>query len=198
MIEFWNERYAASAYAYGKEPNQFLVENIHHIPKGKVLFPAEGEGRNAVFAAQKGQDVFAFDTSSAAKEKALKLAAEGKVAINYQVGSVIDLDFEENSFDGIVLIYAHVPREIRKNFHQQLLRLLKQGGAVIFEAFSKEQCNFNSGGPKSIEMLFSKEEVIEEFKGLDFDFLSTELIELNEGQFHQGRASVVRFKATKK
>jgi SAM-dependent methyltransferase len=198
MIEFWNERYAASAFAYGKEPNQFLAENIQYIPQGKVLFPAEGEGRNAVYAAQKGQEVFAFDTSSAAKEKALKLAEEIKVAINYQVGNVFDLDFEELSFDGIVLIYAHFPREIRKDFHQQLLRLLKQGGAVIFEAFSKEQIKYTSGGPKSIEMLFSEEEVIEEFRGLDFDFLSTELIELNEGQFHQGRASVVRFKATKK
>lgn len=198
MSNFWNDRYAEFDFAYGKEPNQFLVENVHHIPSGKILFPAEGEGRNAVFAAQRGFEVFAFDTSITAKEKAMQLAQESNSDINYQVSHLAELDFQENSFDGIVFVYAHVPKEIRKEFHQHLLRLLKPGGVVLFEAFSKEQLMYSSGGPKESAMLFSEEEVIEEFTGVQFDFLTTELIELNEGKYHQGRASVVRFKATKK
>ena len=63
MKQFWNERYAEKEFAYGKEPNQFLKENLHKLPKGKILFVAEGEGINAVFAAQNGYEVVDFDYS---------------------------------------------------------------------------------------------------------------------------------------
>ena len=91
------------------------------------------------------------------------------------------------------MIYAHVPAEIRKDFHQHLTRLLKPNGIIIFEAFSKEQLNYSSGGPKSLDMLYSKEEVKEEFSGIHFDYLTTEIIHLDEGKYHQGPGSVVRF-----
>jgi hypothetical protein len=70
----WNERYGADEYVYGKEPNGFLKEFIDNHPPGKILLPAEGEGRNAVYAASKGWEVTAFDFSEEGKKKALKLA----------------------------------------------------------------------------------------------------------------------------
>lgn len=199
MNDFWNERYAQKDYAYGMQPNAFLAEMISQLPeKGKILFPAEGEGRNAVYAAKKRFEVYAFDTSSEGKKKAAKLAKEYDVKVDYQVGVLEDLNFEEASFDGVVFIYAHFPKAIRKAMHQQILKLLKPNGIVIFEAFSKEQLQYPSGGPKDIAMLFSEDEVKEEFENIAFDFIKTEIIELNEGPYHQGLGSVVRFIGTKK
>ena len=194
MIDFWNERYAEKEYAYGIHPNQFLADSILKLPKhGKILFPAEGEGRNAVYAAKNGFEVTAFDLSSVGKKKADKLANDNDVKIDYEVGKLEDLNFDEASFDGVVLIYAHFPKTIRKALHQQILRLVKPNGVIVFEAFSKEQLDYPSGGPKDVAMLFSEEEVKEEFENVDFDFIKTEIIELNEGAFHQGKGSVVRF-----
>lgn len=194
MNDFWNERYTKKEYAYGIHPNQFLADSILKLPKhGKILFPAEGEGRNAVFAAKNGFEVAAFDLSSEGKKKADELASDNDVKIDYRVGMLEDLNFEPNSFDGVVFIYAHFPKAIRKALHQQILRLVKPNGVIVFEAFSKEQLDYPSGGPKEFAMLFSEEEVKEEFENVDFDFLKTEIIELNEGVFHQGKGSVVRF-----
>lgn len=194
MNDFWNERYAKKEYAYGIHPNQFLADSILKLPKhGKILFPAEGEGRNAVFAAKNGFKVTAFDLSSEGKKKADELASDNDVKIDYRVGMLEDLNFDEASFDGVVFIYAHFPKAIRKALHQQILRLVKPNGVIVFEAFSKEQLDYPSGGPKEFAMLFSEEEVKEEFENVDFDFLKTEIIELNEGVFHQGKGSVVRF-----
>ena len=194
MIDFWNERYAEKEYAYGIHPNQFLADSILKLPKhGKILFPAEGEGRNAVYAAKNGFEVTAFDLSSVGKKKADKLANDNDVKIDYEVGKLEDLNFDEASFDGVVFIYAHFPKTIRKALHQQILRLVKPNGVIVFEAFSKEQLDYPSGGPKDVAMLFSEEEVKEEFENVDFDFIKTEIIELNEGAFHQGKGSVVRF-----
>ena len=69
MKTFWNQRYAESDYTYGKEPHQFLKEHVHVLPQGKILFVAEGEGRNAVFAAKNGFEVSAFDYSASGQKR---------------------------------------------------------------------------------------------------------------------------------
>jgi 2-polyprenyl-3-methyl-5-hydroxy-6-metoxy-1,4-benzoquinol methylase len=198
MKQFWNKRYAEHEFAYGKEPNQFLNEHLHLLPKGKILFVAEGEGRNAVFAAKNGFQVYAFDYSDSGRKKAKDLASENNVVIDYEVSDVLQLSYEKNSFDAIVFIYTHFPSDIRKKDHEKLLTLLKINGKILFEAFSKEQINYTSGGPKDSAMLFSEDEVKNEFTRVNFDFLKKEIIKLNEGPYHQGEASVIRFIGNKK
>lgn len=61
MKEFWNRRYREKEFAYGIEPNEFLKEQLAQLPPGRILFPGEGEGRNAVYAAQLGWQVNSFD-----------------------------------------------------------------------------------------------------------------------------------------
>jgi 2-polyprenyl-3-methyl-5-hydroxy-6-metoxy-1,4-benzoquinol methylase len=197
MTDFWNERYAQEEYAYGLQPNVFFKDAIGEIPKGKLLFPAEGEGRNAVFAAQLGYEVYAFDTSKEAKIKADKLAEAYGVTLDYNVGNLEALNYPENYFDAVILIYAHVPAEVRTEFCQHLLHLLKPNGQIIFEGFSQEQLLYTSGGPKNSEMLFSESQVKNDFLNVTFDLLTTEVISLDEGKYHQGLGSVVRFKAKK-
>ena len=60
-IDRWNERYSKEEFAYGEEPNQYLKEQLEKLAVGKILFAAEGEGRNGVYAAKLGWNVFAFD-----------------------------------------------------------------------------------------------------------------------------------------
>lgn len=198
MKEFWNERYSKKEYAYGTTPNLFLKAHLDSIPKGKILFPAEGEGRNAVYAAQQGFEVFAFDISEDGKRKADELASENKVIIKYNVTSVEKIKYPQDYFDAIIFVFVHFPPAVRKQYYQKLLSYLKPNGTIIFEAFGKAQIHLNSGGPKQEEMLFSEEEIKKEFPNIDFKLLENIEINLDEGTFHQGRANVVRFLGTKK
>jgi hypothetical protein len=75
---------------------------------------------------------------------------------------------------------------------------LKKGGKVIFEAFSKKHIDYNTknekvGGPKDIDTLFSKEEIVNDFKEFEIIELSEKEVELNEGKYHIGKGSVIRF-----
>ncbi len=198
MKDFWNERYAAKDYAYGIEPNVFFSQQLENLPKGKILFPAEGEGRNAVYAAQKEFEVYAFDSSKEGKIKAEHLAKHKNVSLNYLISSIEETKYPQHFFDGIVLIFAHFPSKSRKEYHQKLLTYLKPNGFIIFEAFSKKQIHNTSGGPSNAEMLFSENEIKIEFSEINFTFLETVEVHLEEGPFHQGKASVVRFIGTKK
>ncbi|MDR3653646.1 MAG: class I SAM-dependent methyltransferase [Paludibacter sp.] len=195
MTEIWNQRYAQEEFVYGLKPNEFYKEQLLKLKPGKILFPAEGEGRNAIFAALNGWDVVAFDSSSEAKKKAEKLAIENDVEIKYLISSMEEVEFEENSFDAIVLIFAHT--ENREENHRKLIRFLKPGGTLILEGFSKNQLSNNSGGPRNLAMLFSKDELETDFAGLKNVIISELDTKLEEGFLHNGNASVIRIVATK-
>lgn len=193
MSDFWNERFGTAEYAYGEAPNRFLADEIVKLKPGKILFPAEGEGRNAVYAAILAWDVTAFDISSEGQKKAELLATKHKVTIDYQIKGYEDINFSAESFDCIVLIYAHMPSVMRKATHKKLVSLLKPGGTLILEGFSKQQINNKTGGPKNLDFLFSAEELKKDFSS--FTHVNNKEVdtELDEGPFHQGKASVVQF-----
>ncbi len=104
---FWNKRYAEPDYAYGKEPNEHFKHVIDGLKPGKILLPGEGEGRNAVYAAIKGWKITAIDLSNEGRNKALKLAAENNVDIEYTVSTFDEYNFTENEYDAIALIFVH-------------------------------------------------------------------------------------------
>ena len=200
---FWDQRYADEHYAYGTLPNDYLKEKSAELRPGKILLPAEGEGRNAVFMAKLGWEVEAFDQSTAGKNKALLLAEHNDVKISYTISDVENIRYPENSFDALALIFAHFPIEQRRNYHRKLRSFLKPGGHLIIEGFSKKQATFQqlnpkSGGPRDVGMLHDLEELKEDFNDFEFIEATEEKVVLAEGEFHQGEASVIRIFALKK
>ncbi|HMQ44126.1 MAG TPA: class I SAM-dependent methyltransferase [Mariniflexile sp.] len=199
MEEFWNNRYKKKEFAYGKNPNVFFKNTINKLNvSGKLLLPAEGEGRNAVYAAKLGLNVFAFDISEAGKNKAKELAKSENVTIDYRVGELNQLNLKKNSFDALALIYAHFPENEKETLHKDLVELIKPNGYLILEGFSVNNLellkkNPKIGGPAIRAMLFSKQEIKDTFKNFEIIELEETQIELNEGRFHNGLASVIRF-----
>jgi len=201
--ERWNDRYSAEEFAYGTAPNNYLKESLEKQDIRTILFPAEGEGRNAVFAAKLGWKVSAFDISSEGRNKALKLAESENVILDYQIGELETLHYQPEQFDAIALIYAHFPAEIKSAMHKTLDQYLRKGGCIIFEAFSKKHLDYLAindkvGGPKDIASLFSIEEIKSDFPNYEIITLEEKEIELNEGLFHNGKGSVIRFIGKKK
>ena len=197
-VDRWNARYSNEEFAYGEQPNHYLKEQLEKLKIGSILFPAEGEGRNAVFAARLGWNVSAFDISTEGKSKALRLAEKNKVAIDYQVDEIQNLNYRPVQFDAIALIYAHFPADIKSDYHKMLDTYLRRNGVVIFEAFSKKHLDYIAknekvGGPKELDMLFSIDEIKSDFSNYEIVELEEKEIELSEGQFHNGKGSVIRF-----
>jgi hypothetical protein len=59
------------------------------------------------------------------------------------VGSFDDLNLPINSFDVVVLNFAHFFHSAFANFHKQCVGLLKKSGYLILEGFSKEHFELN-------------------------------------------------------
>ena len=118
MNQKWDERYKGQEFAYGKEPNKFFKEWLPKFEPASILMPADGEGRNGVFAARLGWKVTSFDLSVEGQLKALELARENGVTLEYTVGDLEQLRFERESFDAIGLVYAHFSAKMKSIFHK--------------------------------------------------------------------------------
>ena len=194
MKEMWDERFSVEDYVYGTEPNEFYKEQIKKIsPNGKALFLGEGEGRNAVYAAELGWEVDAVDLSDAGKVKAIKLADSKNVKTNYIVSDLAKFEITENSYDLIVLIFLHLPQGLRVKVHSSAVKALRNDGRLILEAYDKDQLKFGTGGPKVPELLYSLSEAAEDFIDLEFLLFEHKEIEMTEGMLHNGKSCVVRF-----
>jgi len=198
VSEFWDTRYSQPDYAYGINPNEYFKHFIDNHPPGKLLLPGEGEGRNAVYAARKGWDVTAVDQSSEGKRKAGELSEKYQVSFTYRVGNLINDSFQAEQYDAVALVFLHLPPEIRLYVHKKFAESLKPGGFLLAEVFSKDQLGRDSGGPQAIELLYDPILLGQDFRQLDILELYKTEVFLEEGPFHQGLASVVRFLGRKK
>ncbi len=115
MTNFWDDRYSDGKYIYGTNPNLFFKEFVMKHPIGKILLPAEGEGRNAVYAAQCGWLVEAFDLSNEGRNKAIRLANEYNVNINYRIAGFDSVEYVSRLYAAeLERKHIHLDFDVRK------------------------------------------------------------------------------------
>lgn len=193
-MNIWNKRYEDAPFYYGKKPNEFLKKYIETSAfRGRILLPGEGEGRNAVFAAQKGWQVDAFDISEVARTHALDFANEMQVKINYEIFDVASYAPKFDFYNMAALLYFHISRDLRHDFSKKLFASMQIGGKLIMEVFSEENAKRNTFGPKEKNLLYTKENLLEDFRCFRQETIEEVTLKLNEGQGHAGEADIIRF-----
>ena len=193
----WDERYAGPGFAYGLEPNEFLVSVADQLPSGPVLSLAEGEGRNALFLAGRGHDVLAVDQSPVGLAKARQRAMDQNLPLRTQQADLAEFVIEPNAWAGVVSIFCHLPRALRERVHAAVVRGLQPGGVVVLEAYTPRQLGRGTGGPASAEFLMSLDDLTLELAGLELLHAVELERDVHEGSFHTGRAAVVQVVARK-
>lgn len=196
----WDNRFAGEDFAYGKEPNVWLAERISQIPppeQNKALIPADGEGRNAVWCARLGWNTEVFDLSAQGKIKCEMLAAEHGVSVDYEIADLKELQLAEEQFDLIAFSWFHTPSTLRKEKFCNFMPALKKGGHLITEGYHKTQMPMDSGGPKSLDLLWDLDEILEEFLDslpgeVKIEHAAVTSTILEESELHTGLARVVR------
>ncbi len=194
MKSFWNERYSSEEYAYGVQPNDFLVEAAKRLPTAsRILSLGEGEGRNAAFLAKCGHKVTAVDQSEIGLLKTEKLAASQGCTVETVVSDLREYEIGEQKWNAIVSIFCHVPSELRRVLYPKIRAGLKTGGVLIVEAYAPEQLKRNSGGPKEADLLVSLDELQTQFAGFEIAYTQALTRVIQEGLFHQGVSDVTQF-----
>ncbi len=194
---FWDERYGSNDYMYGKEPNDFLKQNIDRLPAGSVLCLADGEGRNSVFIATTGRATWSVDLSTQGPIKTKRLALERNVEVSAESADLSNFDLGENRWDAIVSIFAHMPQNIREDLHRRVVKALKPGGVFLLEAYTPAQVGRGTGGPQDASLTMELHDLLTELSPLTIELGQEIERDVIEGTGHTGRASVVQIIARK-
>lgn len=193
MQDFWDNQYKREDYYFGTEPNEFFRTFIDSLPPGKILLPGAGEGRNAVYAAEAGWEVDAFDFSPVGREKALRFARDKEVEIHYSLQDIRNFNCRKGYYDVIAIIFLQLPPEDRRKFHQQIIQCMDpNGGNLYLLGFSKKHQPIN---PQENTPLYTPQELMNDFKDLQIDLLQEEEVELEEGIGHKGTAHIIKLTA---
>ncbi|WP_225000167.1 hypothetical protein [Cesiribacter sp. SM1] len=155
----------------GHEPHPFFKRVIDRLPPGRLLLLSESANRYAVYAAEAGWEVHAVGFSENDQEKTLALAdqaQEKNVTFSlYQPNAPLCQGLE---FDAAVLMYAQLPPDTRRSFHQAVINCLKpDGGNLYLLAYSENQPKNTTAYLPDIR--YREADLVEDFKGLQIDLL---------------------------
>ena len=136
MQALWNAKFRGEELLYGEAPNQFIKENLEHLlPLQNVLCLGEGEGRNALFLADKGLEIEALDVSDVGLFKLRKRARAHYVDIKIR-HTLLEYWEPSPTYGAVVCTYLHLPKEKQNMVFEKAIGALKEGGLFIAELFT--------------------------------------------------------------
>jgi 2-polyprenyl-3-methyl-5-hydroxy-6-metoxy-1,4-benzoquinol methylase len=194
----WDIRFDTDEYVYGKDPNVFLSENSNSFSGKNILSLGEGEGRNAVYLAKCGFNVTAVDSSIVALEKTQKLALENGVSLTTICEDLANFTIGCQKWDGIISIFCHLPPDLRSKILKNSVAALGQNGIFLLEAYTKDQLNYNTGGPRVAALMMSLQQLKCDLNGLDIIHGVELKRKIKEGRLHCGTGAVVQVLAVKR
>jgi SAM-dependent methyltransferase len=163
----WDERYAAQDLVWSEGPNQFVAEVAQELAPGRALDLACGEGRNAIWLAQRGWTVVGVDFSSGAIEKARRLSQAAEVAVEWLCKDVVTWEPPPESFDLVLLSYLHLPTDDMCHVLANGLRALANGGSLFVIGHARTNLTKGTGGPQDPRVLYEPDDVVACLGGLD-------------------------------
>jgi 2-polyprenyl-3-methyl-5-hydroxy-6-metoxy-1,4-benzoquinol methylase len=196
--QYWDQLYQAKEYAYGTEPNSFLLAQVSRLlPGSRALVIGDGEGRNGIWLASQGLEVVSADLSPRGVEKARLLAQKKGVSLTLECCDLMTWPWPPSSFDVIVSIYVHLREPERSLIHRRIIDSLRPHGLLILEAFHRRHAAaiVDLG---LAEYFYDLKMLRRDFGDLKIVTLTEVQVTLNEGTMHQGPAEVVRMLATKR
>jgi len=198
--QFWNERFDKEEFIFGREPNEYLVNQVAQYlkPNSSVLCIADGEGHNGVWLAKQGMRVTGFDVSDIALAKAHQFASDNQVNIQYSLSDTDSFDWQPNTYDAAIGIFIQfADPEMRARIFNQVYQTLKPGGIFILQGYTPKQLEYKTGGPSLVEHLYTEELICDLTKGFEILDLQCYEKELSEGARHAGMSALLGMVAKK-
>ena len=195
----WDERFAGEEYLFGEAPNAFLARQATHLPAhGLALAVADGEGRNGVWLAQQGLSVVSLDGSRVAQAKAKRLAERAGVTMEIVLADIAAWTWPTDRYDVVAAIFIQfADPQLRAEMFRGMIAALKPGGLLLLEGYGTKQLEYGTGGPRTLENLYTEEILLEAFGDLDIISLESYDAEISEGPRHVGMSALVDLVARK-
>lgn len=159
--EAWDARYSEKELLWTAEPNRFLVQIAADLDPGSALDLAGGEGRNAVWLAERGWRVTVLDWSRVALEKGRTLAGARGVAteVVFMEADLLDWAPVQAHADLVLVIYLQIPSPHREEVWRNAAAAVRPGGRLVVIGHDSTNLTAGYGGPQDSAVLYTAGEV---------------------------------------
>ena len=130
----WDRRYDGSELVWTAEPNRFLVAETETLAPGRAIDLACGEGRNAVWLAERGWQAVGADFSEVGLRKARELADSRGVTVEWVAADLLDYHPDPRAFDLVLVFYLQVPASERRPIFRAAVDAVAPGGTFLVVA----------------------------------------------------------------
>ena len=165
----WDERYATTDLIWGAGPNRFLVAEVDGLPPGRALDLGCGEGRNAIWLAQRGWQVSGVDFSKAGLDKARHLAVERGVEVTWVRADLLDYQPDHGAFDLVIVLYIQLAAAQLAAVMKRASAALAPGGTLLVVGHDLLNLSKGHGGPQNPEVLFTPADIERDLPGLGIE-----------------------------
>ncbi len=154
----WDERHRAAQTV--PRPAQVLLDWPHLLPSGgQALDLACGLGGNALWLAERGFRVSAWDLSPVAIERLSALAADRGLTLETEVRDLTARPPGPSRFDLIVVTHF-----LDRGLAPAIAAALRPGGLLYYQTFNRE--SVSARGPSNPAYRLASNELLELFRGL--------------------------------
>ena len=200
MSQHWNELYAQTQDLYGTAANLFIQEIAGEILiEGKTLAIAEGEGRNILYLAEQARQynypfsAEVWDYSDVALKHLSSKAEATGIKLELRHVDLTAAKWPSERYQNVICVFGHFDTETQKQVLEGIRKSLLNGGWFIGELYSKEQINYQTGGPKNIEYLYDPRSILDVFGQDHLHHFYVGEQERHEGKLHCGKCHVIQF-----
>jgi SAM-dependent methyltransferase len=175
--EEWNRRYAGSELLWTARPNRFLVAEAAALAPGRALDLACGEGRNAVWLAERGWRATGVDFSVVGLAKARRLAEARGVTVEWVHADLREYRPEPRVFDLVLAFYLQLPQDERRPILRRAAEALAAGGTFLLVAHDSSNLEHGHGGPQDPAVLYTPRDVVADLDGAGLEIERAEVVE---------------------
>jgi SAM-dependent methyltransferase len=165
----WDERYAGTDLVWSATPNRWVEQVAGGLAPGRVLDLAGGEGRNALWLADRGWQATVVDFSRVALDRARALAvqrfgAEDQRLVTVHADLLTYLP-EPASFDLVLVVYLHLTAEARRTVLRMAATAVAPSGHLLVVAHDSTNLTAGVGGPQDSRVLYTSEDIESDLAG---------------------------------
>lgn len=162
----WDERYAGPELVWGSGPNCFVAEELAALPPGRAIDLGTGEGRNAIWLAERGFTVTAVDFSRVGLARAAGLAAGRGVSVDWVHADLLDYQPTPGGYDLVLIAYIQLPADRLTALARTAATALAPGGTLLAVGHDRDNLTRGHAGPKDLSVLWTPPVVTAGLTGL--------------------------------
>jgi SAM-dependent methyltransferase len=167
--EDWDRRYAEKELVWSAGPNRFLAAEAADLTPGRALDLACGEGRNALWLAERGWQVTAVDFSRVAVEKGRRIAAERGVDVEFVVADLLEYEPAAAAYDLTIVFYLQLAADELSTVLARAAAALAPGGTFLLVGHDLRNLTEGHGGPQDASVLYTPEDVVASLGDLEVE-----------------------------